>query len=102
MDIKTEIKMICDQIITLLNPEKIILFGTKLNVSGDKIRDIDLCVVVSDGAVSEIEKKIYLNIQSDIQFDVLIYLSEEWDTLCDDNTSYACSISKKGVVVYEK
>lgn len=48
------------------------------------------------------EKRIYLEVESDISFNIIVYTHEEWLRLKNDDTSYVASIIKKGVLIYEK
>ena len=97
-----EIESLKNKIIEAADPELIILFGEKKHLGSEKVREVNLCVVVSDSDCKKTEKRIYLNVESEIAFNILVYSLDEWQRLKKDDTSYACSIIKKGVLIYEK
>ena len=97
-----EIESLKEKIIKTADPELIILFGEKKHLESEKIREVNLCVVVAESDCSGIEKKIYLNVESEIVFNILVYSHDEWQHLKADHTSYVSSIIKKGVLIYEK
>ena len=102
MEINKEIKQISDEIIKQIDPQKIILYGKKISASSDKIKEISLCIIITSGDVKKIEKQIYLNISSDLPYNIIIYTAEEWNRFCNDTTSYAHAIKEKGVVLYDE
>ncbi len=95
-----EIERIRDEIVTLCKPEKIILFGTKHNVSTGSLREITLCVVVESPDKAAIERRLYMDISSELAFNVLLYTPVEWHRHLDDEQSYAHRIMEKGTVIY--
>lgn len=80
------------------NPEHIILFNQKKGVGG-RLLSFKLCVVVNTDDKTAVEKRIYLGIDSDIPFDVVIYTPEEWNELVKTPHSFASIISETGVTV---
>ena len=86
----------------MVSPDMIILFGSKQNISGDSLKERSFCVIRQDGEKKETEKKRYLNLKSDIAFNIVVYKKDDWDRLSCDKTSYAGAIISKGVIVYEK
>lgn len=84
-----------------VNPKLMVLFGTKKNMVTDKVRDIDVCIVTETEDKTRLEHDLYLAIDSEVSFDILIYTPEEWDVLVSDPQSYAHRILEKGTVVYE-
>jgi hypothetical protein len=49
---------------------------------------------------AEAEKRIYLDIDSDIPFDVLVYTPREWESLMLQKHSFAKRITQEGTYVY--
>ena len=97
-----EIEVLKDKIVKSADPEFIILFGQKNYIGSDKIREVNLCIVVSCTDCKKTVKRIYLEVESDIAFNIIVYTHEEWLRLKNDDTSYVASIIKKGVLIYEK
>jgi hypothetical protein len=95
-----EIERIRDEIVSLCKPVKIILYGKKHSVSTGFVKDISLCVILKNGDKAVTEKQIYMTIDSDVSFTVLLYTQLEWDRLITDEQSYAHRISEKGTVIY--
>lgn len=90
-----------EQILDLCEPLKIILFSKKHNLSGE-LSSFKLCVVVSDEVdLSELESKLYLELDCENPFDVLLYKISEWENNIADDSSFAAKIAKTGAVLYE-
>lgn len=93
---------ICREICALCDPNLIIMFGQKMDYANDEIRDISLCVIVDTDDKEELENTIFLNVDYDMSFNLLIYTPEEWSRLIPDPQSYAHRITEKGTTVYER
>lgn len=95
-----EINLIKEQIVSLYNPSKIILFGSQAKGTATIKSDIDLCVVKDTENKRELLADMYLNIESSKPFDLLLYTEAEWNQCVNDTTSFAYLIDKKGTVIY--
>lgn len=95
-----EINLIKEQIVSLYNPSKIILFGSQAKGTATIKSDIDLCVVKDTENKQELLADMYLNIESSKPFDLLLYTEAEWNQCVNDTTSFAYLIDKKGIVIY--
>lgn len=95
-----EIKRICEEIVRLCNPQKIIYYNAKTSFSTGQIREISLCVVVDTRDKAACSKQIYLAVDSPIAFNLLLYTPEEWEMLQKDCGSFASRILRKGVVIH--
>jgi hypothetical protein len=93
------IKTVCDRIIKDFRPLKVILFNIKHSPSGEAT-GFKLCVVMDTADKTEDEKRIYLDIDCDIPFDVLIYSPQEWDGLMLEKHSFAKRILREGTYIY--
>ena len=90
-----------EQILDLCNPHKIILFNKKFDLY-ENLTSFKLCVIVPDDVdVIELESRLYLELECENPFDVLIYKESEWKNHSEDETSFAGKMSKSGVVLYE-
>ena len=95
-----EIQKITEQLVSLYAPHKLFLFGSQAkNAASDK-SDIDLCVVTDTANKRKLLTDMYLNIESNKPFDLLLYTPNEWETSVSDRTSFAHAINEKGVVLY--
>jgi len=97
-----EMKRVCQEIKELLYPSLVVLYGKKVNVSSEKIKSFDLCIVVDVEEKLMAEKMIYSNIEASIPFNIIIYTNDEWRECLNDEGSYANFINKKGTIIYEK
>jgi len=92
---------ICEELEKLFSPAKIIVFGIKHNECSGEISDFDVCMVL-DGADQQEKdaavRRAYLDIDSDIPFDVFVYSTEEWESFLLDEGSFASRIARKGLV----
>lgn len=90
-----------NQILDFCNPLKIILFSKKYNLSHE-LTSFKLCVIVPDDVdVTELECRIYLELESENPYDVVIYKKTEWEHHLVEENSFAGVISRTGVVLYE-
>ena len=88
-----------DDIVRLCAPRNIYLFSQKQKMSGD-VCAVKLCVIISDGDAHKVEHKLYVELESEIPFDVLVYTDEEWRLLLENKMSFASHILKSGRVLY--
>lgn len=92
------IRRVASEIEEGVHPEHIILFNQKTGVAG-RLLSFKLCVVVDTDDKTAVEKRIYLGIESDTPFDVVIYTPAEWNELVNTPHSFASVINETGVVV---
>lgn len=101
MDNEQEIMQVTQAVIDLAKPERIILFTRKENPRGET-SSFKLCVVSDLACREELERKIYLSVDSDISFDVLVYSCEQWREQSSQKGSFAHKVLETGRVLYEK
>ena len=94
-----EIKDVVEQIIALMDVCKIVLFSKKVDLSG-KTSSFKICVITEEDNVNEFERRIYINVESDIPFDALIYSKEDWDKYLGRKGSFCDQINDRGSVIY--
>lgn len=99
MELDANIKRVCDYVKSNFNPEKVILFNVKRSGSG-AIRSFKICVIIDTKNKLDTERHIYLDVDSDIPFDVLVYTPSEWEKLLSEKSSFACRVIKEGTYVY--
>ena len=98
-----EIQTVCNGLISLFDIEKLIVFGVKRRVANGKITDMDICLVCNcECDKNSILKRAYLEIDTDIPYDLFLYTPSEWDSLTQKSESFASRIARKGHVFYEK
>ncbi|MCY6483008.1 nucleotidyltransferase domain-containing protein [Clostridium aestuarii] len=98
--IEKEIVNIKKQIVEKYSPLKIILFGSQVKGTATTKSDIDICIIKDTENKRELLTDVYLNIESSIPIDVLIYTESEWNDCVCDSTSFAYLINEKGVCIY--
>ena len=94
------IEEVVKQIISVVNVNKIILFSKKQNPNG-QISSFKLCVIISENDTSRYEKEIYIKVDSDVPFDVLVFSENEWEKYKCRKDSFCSRINTVGSVVYE-
>ena len=99
MQIDSCIQAVCDDIVRQFSPKKIILFNVK-NSPGGETRSFKLCVVLETDDIELTEKRIYLDIDSEVPFDVLVYTPREWEKLMLEKNSFANRITREGRYIY--
>ncbi len=101
MEISPHVKQLSDEIRQLCNPEKIYLFHAKFNLHS-QITSFKLCIVADTADKSELERKIYLELDCEIPYDLVIYTAAEWEACMPNSHSFAAEIRDKGVLIYDK
>lgn len=91
-----ELRQLLDEIGRISQPEHLIVYGLKREGAGDRVRDVNVCVVCDCEDKRMLERRLYLDIESEISFDVILYTPDEWTALLDDPQSYASRIAEKG------
>jgi len=90
-----------EQILDMCEPSKIILFSKKFSLS-EELTSFKLCVIVADDVdVIDLESRLYLELDCEDPFDILLYKSSEWEHHTEDDSSFAGTIARTGVVLYE-
>lgn len=89
-----EIKSIC-------SPLNIILVSNKVNTEGELV-SFKLVVVVDDSveSTSELECRLYMQIDCDIPYDIVLYKVSEWDRFKNDIGTFAWKIYNTGAYIY--
>ena len=99
------IKYIIDKIVSEINPEKIILFGSHATGTATKNSDLDL-FIIKDGKVGnrEIRRKIDLLLFGRrFGVDIIVRKPQEVETnLRDNNPFYVYNLFRDGRVVYDQ
>ncbi len=96
-----QIQRVCGQIVSLVEPEKVILFNEKKGVGG-QVSGFKLCVIVDDREPRRLEETIYMQVECGVTFDVLVYDKADWQRLLDEPGSFAGRIAGSGRVLYEQ
>lgn len=94
-----EVACVVDKIVELVRPIRIYLYNQRFSAAGSTT-GFKLCVVADFADKAEAERNIYLEIDSEVPFDVILYTPAEWRDLCDHIDSFARKIFLTGTVVY--
>ena len=95
-----EITFICQELKRLFDVEKLIVFGVKRSENDSSVTDLDICVVCKYTDKTAWLKKAYLEIDSEIPFDIFLYTPDEWNLMTRQTESFASRILRKGCVVF--
>ena len=95
--------------LSVLNPARIILFGSYASGTARADSDIDLIVVLdkegSTGSFSErmadtvTVRRLLADINRDVAMDVLVYNKSEWQAVQNSGSSFSKEIRAKGVTL---
>ena len=99
MDLQQTLQSLCCQIIRLAAPQRIILYNQKQSPAGD-LSSVKLCVIVPEGDSRQWEHDLYMQLETDLPFDLLVYTRQEWRQLLAADLSFAARIDKTGRVLY--
>lgn len=80
---------------------KIILISYKTD-NYNELTSFKFCLIVEDNIESmpELECSLYMEIDSDIPFDLIFYSIPEWEELRGKEGTFAYKIDKTGAVLY--
>lgn len=84
------------------NPLKVVLYGEKYRIATKQLKSIDVCIIITSGNKNDLLRRLYLEIEAEIPFQVQIYTLEEWEKSTQDKASYASVIAGRGRVIYEQ
>lgn len=95
------IRKTVEDIKTLCSPLGIILVSNKVNTEGELV-SFKLVIIVSDETESrpELECRLYMQIDCDIPYDIVIYKKSEWEKFKNDMGSFAWKIHNTGAYIY--
>ncbi len=96
---KNPISEVVNQITKLVEVEKIILFSKKTDLNGE-VSSFKICVITYGNDVHEYEKAIYIDVESDIPFDIIVYSSESWKKYLSEESSFCNKVNSTGSVIY--
>ncbi|MBE6853367.1 MAG: hypothetical protein E7505_07805 [Ruminococcus sp.] len=95
------IKKTVARIQEICDPLNIILVSNKVNTDGE-IVSFKLVVVVNDSVEStpELECRLYMQIDCEIPYDIVLYKLSEWNRFKNDIGTFAWKIYKTGAYLY--
>ena len=95
------INRIADEVKRICEPQSIILVSNKVNTEGELV-SFKLVVIVpdSDETIADLECRLYMQIDSDIPYDLVLYKQSEWDQFKNDIGSFAWKIHNTGAYIY--
>lgn len=102
---KEFIDYIARRVIKVIDPEKIILFGSYAYGTPGKESDIDILVIVKESSLPRYKRSIpiYKELAGIlIPKDLLVYTEDEIEEWSEVPQSFITTIYKKGRVIYEK
>jgi hypothetical protein len=90
-----------NEIVRIAAPVKIYLISQKMDFDG-RVTGIKYCVILPDNSaeISDLEEKLYTEIDSEIPFDIVIYNISEWKKFITEVGSFAAKVCEKGTVIY--
>lgn len=90
-----------EEIVSVCSPLNIILVSNKFSTGGELV-SFKLVVVVEDSeeSTAELECRLYMQIDCDIPYDIVIYKQSEWNRFKNDIGSFAWKIYNTGAYIY--
>lgn len=81
--------------------KQVYLISNKIDTNGE-LTSFKLALIVDNSvkSCSELECRLYLNIDCELPFDLVIYRQEEFDSLKNEIGTFAWKISNSGTVLY--
>ncbi|MDL2288361.1 hypothetical protein LJC32_03150 [Oscillospiraceae bacterium OttesenSCG-928-F05] len=84
-----------DALVQAIKPESILLYGLKKDASGAP-QAAKFCIVVETEDKEALLQELYLSLDAEFSFDMMLYTPAEWAELTADPQSYAFRIMEKG------
>lgn len=88
------------QLVEKYEPKEIIVFGSVAKGVFKANSDIDLCIIKDTNDKRKLLTDMYVEIESSVPFDLLLYTVEEWNKCVNDKSSFAYVINSTGVKIY--
>ncbi len=100
MDIRTAV---LEGVRKCCTPKYVILYGEKVTAEQHRLKSADFCIVLDhSNNKAKLLSQLYLNIETDIPVQFIVYTTKEWERLTANPYSYASRIRTKGTVLYGK
>jgi len=94
------IKSVVEDVAKCCSPVCIYLATKKQNIKGE-LTAFKLLVVVNDVKnVTKIESDIYMSVDCEIPYDVIVYNNSVWENLIDDYGTFAHTVWENGDRLY--
>ena len=94
------VECVSQRIVEMFAPSRIYLYNQRMGTCG-QTSGFKLCVILATQDKAKVERDIYLHIDCEVPFDVIVYTPEEWEALQNRDCSFARKIKQTGIVVYE-
>ena len=95
-----EVLRVSDLIVAQACPKRVYLYNQRVSIGGVTYA-FKLCVVLETPDKHAAETALYMQIDCEVPFDLLLYTPEEWETLLAQPGSFAGRIQKTGVLLYD-
>ncbi len=81
--------------------KRIYLVSVKVDTAGE-LTSFKLGLIVDDSvtSTSEYAARVYMDIDCELPYDIIVYTESEFERLKDDNGTFANKILSKGTVLY--
>lgn len=99
MEDSLTVRLVANAIVSFCQPERIIMFSRKLSLSGE-LSSFKLCIVVNTDDKQSLLHRLYVEVDSDVPYDLVLYTPDEWNALLPMENSFAARISRTGVLLH--
>lgn len=93
-------RRLLEDILAICQPRQVILFAEKRTMSTNELKSVSLCIVIPEGDARAARTRLHLAISADFPVTLSVYTADEWQSLLEDEASYAAWIARKGQVLY--
>ena len=95
------IRSLVDELTAYCAPQYVYLFSAKTDPADDLL-SFKLCIVIDTQDKDRLEHDLYLELDCEYPFDIVIYTEEEWERFTKKENSFAKTIFEKGRLIYGK
>ena len=97
------LQQIISSIVKLVNPDKIILFGSRATGKAKKDSDYDVLILKKFCKKKALRRKLYSNgLNAGVPVDMIVNTPNQFDKLKEYYSYVYYDIAKEGIVIYEK
>lgn len=97
------IQQIINSLVALVNPDKIILFGSRATGKAKKDSDYDVCVLKKNANRKKMLDKIYrTGLQAGAPVDIIVNTPNKFDIQKNKSYYVYYDVAKEGKIIYEK
>lgn len=95
------IQTLAEQIVARFHPVLLYLISQKRSLAGE-LTSFKLCAVIAGGDSKQVEHDIYVELDSELPYDIVVYTKAQWEAALHSEHAFAGKIRQTGILLYEQ